>query len=67
MPTKLQLESDRRAKGSTYTERNITRENLTGKYEYTPNKDFNFTTTLYTTKMYNDGHTYDPKKEEKYS
>lgn len=64
MPTKLQLESDRRAKGSTYTERNITRENLTGKYEYTPNKDFNFTTTLYTTKMYNDGHTYDPKKKK---
>lgn len=64
MPTKLQLESDRRAKGSTYTERNITRENLTGKYEYTPNKDFNFTTTLYTTKMYNDGHTYDPKRKK---
>lgn len=64
MPTKLQLESDRRAKGSTYTERNITRENLTGKYEYTPNKDFNFTTTLYTTKMYNDGNTYNIKNSK---
>lgn len=58
MPTKLQLASDRRTKGSDYTDRNITRENLTGKYEYIPNKDFNLITTLYTTKMYNEGNTY---------
>lgn len=54
---KTDLAFDRRAKGPNETERGITRENLTGKYEFTPNKDFTFTTTAYTTKMYNDSKT----------
>lgn len=47
------LEQNRKAKGLTSTDRNITKENVTGKYEYTPNKDFTLGITAYNTNMYN--------------
>ena len=47
------LEQNRKAKGLTSTDRNITKENVTGKYEYTPNKDFTLGVTAYNTNMYN--------------
>ena len=47
------LEQNRRAKGLTETQRNITKENVTGKYEYTPNDDFTLAVTAYNTNMYN--------------
>lgn len=54
------LEQNRRAKGLTETQRNITKENVTGKYEYTPNDDFTLAVTAYNTNMYNrsDSHGY---------
>lgn len=51
------LKDNRRAKGLTETQRNITKENVTGKYEYTPNKDFTLAVTAYNTNMYNRSNT----------
>lgn len=51
------LEQNRRAKGLTKTQRNITKENVTGKYEYTPNDDFTLAVTAYNTNMYNRSNT----------
>lgn len=51
------LEQNRKAKGLTSTDRNITKENVTGKYEYTPNKDFTLGVTAYNTNMYNRSNT----------
>lgn len=51
------LEQNRKAKGLTSTDRNITKENVTGKYEYTPNKDFTLGITAYNTNMYNRSNT----------
>ena len=51
------LEQNRRAKGLTETQRNITKENVTGKYEYTPNDDFTLAVTAYNTNMYNRSNT----------
>lgn len=51
------LEQNRKAKGLTSTDRNITKENVIGKYEYTPNKDFTLGVTAYNTNMYNRSNT----------
>lgn len=51
------LKDNRRAKGLTETQRNITKENVTGKYEYTPNDDFTLAVTAYNTNMYNRSNT----------
>lgn len=51
------LEQNRKAKGLTSTDRNITKENVTGKYEFTPNKDFSLAVTAYNTNMYNKSNT----------
>lgn len=51
------LEQNRKARGLSTTERQITKENVTGKYEYTPNKNFSLGITAYNTNMYNDSKT----------
>lgn len=51
------LEQNRKAKGLTSTDRNITKENVTGKYEYTLNKDFTLGVTAYNTNMHNRSNT----------
>lgn len=51
------LDKNRKAKGLTTTKRQITKENVTGKYEFTPTQDFSLVTTVYNTNMYNKSNT----------
>lgn len=62
------LEQNRKARGLSTTERQITKENVTGKYEYTPNKNFSLGITAYNTNMYNDsksaGYSFNKSKTD---
>lgn len=56
------LAEDRKAPGNVYSDTKFTRESIVGKYEFTPNKTFNFFTTIYNNKIKNDGVSTDYSK-----
>lgn len=56
------LENDRKAPGNVYSDTKFTRESFVGKYEFTPNKTFNFFTTVYNNTIKNDGISTDYSK-----